>query len=111
MENILPGKPSQSSEIAIERRMIFVVGPARSGTTVWSHQIASVFDIQCSPETNAIAILKRCLSRDLNVPSAILSATSTATYCMERNETTRSFSLLNCEMSEWWIDRVNSASV
>lgn len=38
---------------------VFVLGPARSGTTVLSHQLASHLSLACSPETNAMGILHR----------------------------------------------------
>ena len=38
---------------------VFVVGPARSGTTTVAHFLASELCLACSPETNVLAILKR----------------------------------------------------
>lgn len=38
---------------------IFIVAPARSGTTVLSHMIASRLELACSPETNVMGILSR----------------------------------------------------
>jgi len=38
---------------------VFVLGPARSGPTVLSPQLASRLSLACSPETNALGILNR----------------------------------------------------
>lgn len=42
---------------------VFVVGPARSGTTVLAHMIASELNVRCSPETNFMSILRRIEQR------------------------------------------------
>lgn len=42
---------------------VFVIAPARSGTTALSHLIARDLDLRCSPETNVMGILDR-IGRD-----------------------------------------------
>lgn len=53
---------------------VFVVGPARSGTTVFTHTLARKYTIACVPETNLIAVLLKMLARSKDATFADFEA-------------------------------------